>query len=140
VIPATVDAATDLPIFVLDEPAAQPKKNKGGAPRGNRNALKHGFYAQKFNPNEIKDLERLELQLDSEINLLRVFMRRLASMADEFSSLEQGMEFLRAISFATYNISRIYKIRAALAPPEEEPLFLAMDQAIDEIRAERGWK
>jgi uncharacterized protein YjcR len=121
------------------DPQPSPPKNKGGAPRGNRNALKHGFYARKFNKEEIKDLDRRCPELDDEIKLLRVYMRRVAEQADSFTSLDQGLEFLRALSLATYTISRLLKSRGALGPPAQDILMQSMDEAIAAIRAERGW-
>jgi hypothetical protein len=117
-----------------------PPLNKGGAPRGNRNALKHGFYARKFHPQEVKDLDRRCPELDDEIKLLRVYMRRVAEQAGSFTSLDQGMEFLRALSLATYTISRLLKARTTLAPPVQDLLLRSMDEAIEAIRAQRGWK
>jgi uncharacterized protein YjcR len=117
-----------------------PPKNKGGAPRGNRNALKHGFYARKFKQEEVKDLDRRSPELDDEIKLLRVYMRRVAEQADSFTSLDQGMEFLRALSLATYTISRLLKTRSALGPPAQDLLLRSMDEAIEAIRLDRGWK
>jgi hypothetical protein len=70
----------------------------------NRNALKHGFYSRRFSTKEIHDLNLNSAELDDEVKLLRVYIRRVADQADSFTSLEQGMEFLRSLSLATYTI------------------------------------
>lgn len=54
------------------------KKSKGGAPKGNRNAVTHGFYSKFFTATE-KELLKAESKKDveSEIKLLRVHIARL---------------------------------------------------------------
>jgi hypothetical protein len=106
----------------------------------NRNRLKHGFYSRRFLKDEIKDLDQSEYSLDDEIKLIRIFMRRLAEQADTFTSLEQGMEFLRALSLATYTISRLIRMRQAQGPGAADLLSRAMDNAIATIRAQKDWK
>ncbi len=53
----------------------------GGAPKGNRNALRHGLYQRWFNPEERQALEEMAgLQgLSGEIAVLRVALARLLS-------------------------------------------------------------
>ncbi len=51
---------------------------KGGGQPGNHNALSHGFYSSQFSSEEHKRLRRTPADLKSEINLLRVFVDRLA--------------------------------------------------------------
>ena len=56
-------------------PSKPPRRR--GAPFGNRNALKHGFYARNFDPGDTKDLDEHEFDgLTDEIILLRVYIRR----------------------------------------------------------------
>jgi uncharacterized protein YjcR len=115
-----------------------PPKNKGGAPIGNHNALKHGFYSRKFSTKEIHDLGR-QPQLEDEVNLLRVYIRRVAEQADSFTSLEQGMEFLRALSLSTYTLSRLLK-NSKTGLEAADLLSRSMDEAIENIRALKNWK
>jgi hypothetical protein len=117
-----------------------PKKNKGGAPIGNRNALKHGFYSRKFSAKEIHDLNLNSAEVDDEVKLLRVYVRRLAEQADSFTSLEQGMEFLRALSMASYTISRLLKNSKSSGFDAADLLSHAMDAAVENIRTQKGWK
>jgi uncharacterized protein YjcR len=138
---------SDLPIFIppdapSDDDPIPPKKNKGGAPLGNRNALKHGFYSREFKLKERKDLEAFDIHLDDEIKLLRIYMRRLAQLAESFETIDQGLEFLRAISVATNTIGRLMRVRRYLGA-DETPLDLltrSMDEAIEALRTERGYK
>jgi hypothetical protein len=125
------------------EPAPQPepKKNKGGAPRGNTNALKHGFYSRHFKARELKDLDS-QTDLDDEIKFVRVCIRRISEKAENLDSLEQGLDYLRAISHAAYIITRMVKIRNGMGEnlTFQDYFSMTMDEAIARIRAERGWK
>jgi len=55
-------------------------KKKGGAPKGNKHALKHGFYAKHFTAPEQKRLDNSDrLSIENEIELIRVCVDRLTS-------------------------------------------------------------
>ena len=79
----TERAVPDLSPTQASEPAptAVPKPNRGGAPRGNQNARKHGFYSTALTPEEQEALGRaLELKdLTPEIALMRVKLMELVS-------------------------------------------------------------
>jgi len=47
------------------------------APKGNHNALKHGFYSRAFRQVDLNDLESIEEGLKSEIAMMRVATRRV---------------------------------------------------------------
>jgi hypothetical protein len=46
--------------------------------KGNRNALKHGFYAQRFTDAESRNLDEARQDLLDEIAMLRIFADRIA--------------------------------------------------------------
>ena len=57
---------------------------RSAAMLGNRNALKHGFYARKMIPLELSDLDTaLGDGLTDEIALLRVIIRRVFDFAND---------------------------------------------------------
>ncbi len=59
------------------------RKRGGGAPRGNKNALKHGFYAKAFTADEKKRLDdQGALDVLAEINLIRVSLDKLSQQID----------------------------------------------------------
>jgi uncharacterized protein YjcR len=122
-------------------PSPEPKKNKGGAPRGNTNALKHGFYSRHFKTRELKDLD-CETDLDDEIKFVRVCIRRISEQAENITSLDQGLEYLRAISHAAYTITRMVKIRKGIGSTHtyEDLLLMSLSDAVDTISKERGYK
>lgn len=58
-------------------------KKKPGAQRGNKNAEKHGFYSKNFTADEAKRIGAADaLAVTDEIELLRVYLDRLASQID----------------------------------------------------------
>jgi uncharacterized protein YjcR len=119
-----------------------PKRTRGGQP-GNKNALSHGFYSRKFKTAELKDLDTIEEAggIEDEIKLLRIFMRRVSDQASTFTNLDQGMQFLRAISIATYTLSRLIKLHRSLGGHSiDDILSRSMDEAIEEIRRTKGWR
>lgn len=64
----------------------KPKKKTGrpsGAPVGNKNALKHGFYAKNFTTAEKHQLDDVEVDvITSQIKLLEISIARLAAILE----------------------------------------------------------
>jgi hypothetical protein len=84
-------------------------KNKGGAPRGNQNARKHGFYSKVLDEREQSDYEQAtEVEgLDSEIALLRVKIKSLAKRDPEnLKLIVQSTNALARLVMTRYNISK----------------------------------
>ena len=55
-----------------------------GAPKGNLNAIKHGFYSRRFRTGESQQLKSLaEPGLSDEIEMLRLVIRRVIDQIDE---------------------------------------------------------
>ncbi len=55
-----------------------------GAPPGNTNALKHGYYSANFKPFEKKSLDEIPgTDLEAEIYTLRVFLQRFLDSESE---------------------------------------------------------
>ncbi len=48
-----------------------------GARKGNHNALKHGFYAKHFSPEELKTLHKTPEDLQAQIDILTVYGNRI---------------------------------------------------------------
>ena len=94
-------------------PAKKPAETrKPGAPLGNTNALKHGYYARVFRPTEQEDLGDTDpASLDGEITLLRVFIRRTVAMADKVDNLNDSLTLLNVVSRATLSLSSLVRTR-----------------------------
>lgn len=54
-----------------------------GAPKGNKNAYKHGFYEDVFSIPEKKNLKEKNANLESEINALRIVILRILARLNE---------------------------------------------------------
>ena len=99
------------------KPSLNPRK-RGGQP-GNHNALKHGYYARHFRPSEIEDLEQLTPGLQDEINMIRIFIRRVIAGTDPDATLAENLEVMRHLSFATLTLTRL--VRTHLLYPVKSP-------------------
>ena len=131
-----------LPEFIDDESsdyaestnrAAQPR-SRGGAPLGNTNALKHGFYSRRFNRAELEDLDGIdEGDLEDEIALLRVSMRRVIEWSHDIKSLTDSISYLRVIAMASASLSRLIRARHVMGTYVRPDPF---DEELEEMDAE----
>lgn len=103
-----------------------------GAQPDNTNGLKHGFYSKNFRIREIRDLEKLEsMNFREEIEVLRIYMRRILEKSKPDLSLEEDLIILRLLSLATASISRL--TRTQLLVPESDPIEQALSLALDQL-------
>ena len=73
-----------------------PPKRKRGAPLGNTNALRHGFYSRFFTRTENSGLDSdIKGEFVDEINLARVNAMRIAEMLKDYKSMSMA-EFINA--------------------------------------------
>jgi len=76
-------------------------RNKGaGAPVGNQNAQKHGFYRSALTPQEVADLinHATETRIEDEIGIVRVLMRRLLAYLQQPDDHLLPFEALTAVT------------------------------------------
>jgi len=107
-----------------------------GAPVGNTNAVTHGFYSRRFRKNEVQDLENAYFSgISDEIAMLRVCIRRAIEWGKDIQCLPEALDFLRTISLATGNLSRLVRTQKLIAG---SGLDRAIEQAILEVGAEMG--
>src|SRR3990172_11869602 len=94
-----------------DDPRRQPPPppRKAGAPRGNKNAWKHGFYSHLFTREEALALSRpVKGQMQDEINLFKVLIDRVACQLN--SADQQPLSFkehVLALHVVTMAIARM---------------------------------
>ncbi len=84
-------------------------KNRGGAPLGNQNARKHGFYSKVLDEKEQSDYEQAtEVEgIDSEIALLRIKIKSLIARDPEnLKLIMQSTNALARLVMTRYNISK----------------------------------
>jgi hypothetical protein len=91
----------------MDQPPPPPKPHRG-APRGNKNALKHGFYTRHFDKVDLADLKAVSFDgLNDEITMLRVFIRRLIERYQSSDDLDSALAVVRALSIASFSLARL---------------------------------
>ncbi len=112
---------------------------KRGAPEGNQNARKHGFYSRVLDETEQLDLEQATSVegLDDEIALLRVKIKSLvAHDPDNVKLIMQATNTLARLIRTRYNISKEDKkgLKEAIANVLKDvalPLGIGIGSIID---------
>ena len=110
-----------------------------GAPMGNSNALKHGFYSRKFKPLEAEDLDVLEAEdkLQDEILLLKVMIRRVWELAaSEATNLESWSQALNVLGLAMTRQASLIRVQAITGGGGSKATTQAISQAIQEVNDE----
>ena len=84
-------------------------KRKRGAPRGNQNARKHGFYSPVLDETGRQDFEKAALVegIDEEIALLRVKLKSVVEHdPDNIKLIMQAAESLSRLLRTKYNLNK----------------------------------
>lgn len=99
-------------------------KKKRGAPRGNQNARKHGFYSTLLTEEDKSYLNRAALidGLDDEIALLRVKLR---------SVVEQDSGNVRLISQAAVSLARLLRTQHQIG--KKDDTLLRWQKALENV-------
>ena len=107
------------------------EKRKRGAPRGNKNAFKHGFYSRVMDEAEMLDLEAATdiSGIDDEIALLRVKIKAV---------LEKDPENIRLIMQATNTLAGLVKTRYNITREQGKGLKEAMGNVLKEVAVPLG--
>jgi hypothetical protein len=105
-----------------------------GAPPGNQNARKHGFYSSQ-NPASLQvEADSLSLDLQAEIDFIRQSMLRVIELGEP-QSYREAVDYLRAISLAATALTRLVRAHRYLNPaldPRDE-LTRDIRQALEEV-------
>ena len=106
-------------------------KRKRGAPKGNQNARKHGFYARVFDEAEQLDFELAAGVdgIDDEIALLRVKIKSI--LANEPSNIKLIMQ-------ATNTLARLIKTRYNISKDQKRGLKEAIGNVLKDIALPLG--
>jgi hypothetical protein len=111
---------------------------KRGAPKGNLNALKHGFYTSRFSRAELISVKKINpTSLKDEILIIRLLVRRLLDRAAEDLTIEQCYDNLRVACLAGLAITRMLKVEHTLNGPVDE-MTLAINEALDQVAIDWG--
>ena len=111
---------------------------KRGAPHGNTNALKHGFYSQRFCKTELEKLENTSVILEDEIELLRVLILRVFEAADEGGdNLDIWTKSLRTLGLSLTRLASLLRMQRELTGVESE-FKKEITQAVKRTTKEKG--
>jgi hypothetical protein len=122
----------------LNTPTQQPPtpRRPRGAPKGNLNALKYGFYTSRLEHSELVGLPDHNFKgLDEEITLLRVLFRSLVDRIPEAASLPEYISAIRAFCHISLALNRMIKTQHFLSQGTDE-LSLGIDEAIKRLTGE----
>ena len=106
-----------------------------GAPEGNFNAFKHGFYSRRFRNGELDDLVKSPPEaLHDEIDMLRIINRRVVDMAEEGKSPDEILEFYNFIALTSMRLSTLLRTQNLLEKSENTAgsLLSALEKVIEE--------
>jgi hypothetical protein len=115
--------------------------NPRGAPRGNLNALKNGFYSRLFHASETSDLiNDHPATLEHEITLLRVMMRRTMELADGTDDLREATRVLDALGAAASRLASLLRAQKNLNESHSQlvdEISIAIQQVNQELRSKK---
>ncbi len=97
-----------------------PSPRRRGAPIGNFNGFKHGFYSTRTEkrPSSTDDATILK-SLADEIALIRLFTQRLVESCQPSADHSQLTETLRILCLASTTITRILRVHYLITDTEE---------------------
>lgn len=103
-----------------NQPPKEPKKR--GAPNDNVNAMTYGFYSRRLPQNILEGLETTtEFSLKDEIEVMRVFVRKLAELGANIKDVDGARSHLNALSVATNAINRLVRTHTRIPDPANDP-------------------
>ena len=113
------------------------RTRKRGAQPGNKNALKHGFYARAYKAGELSDLdEMLNTGLQDEITMIRVATRRVIDYISEFANPSEAVMTLGALGLAATRLATLLRTQKILDGQQSTSTVLS--QALAEVVRELG--
>jgi len=107
-----------------------PPPRKRGAPKGNKNAYKHGFYSSRPKVKEHVSPNQAGGRLQPDIDLYRTVLRRItAGLIDPSGpspSLEENLAALQAVYIAVARLNGLWHTNARLFADDNKSLFTAL--------------
>jgi hypothetical protein len=112
------------------------------APKGNLNALKNGFYSRLFRTGESNDILQAEPgELEHEITLLRVMIRRTMELAEGIDDLKEASRALDALGAAASRLAGLLRTQKHLREKDatySEEISIAIREMNEELRRKYG--
>lgn len=101
--------------FTTPSEPEEVSKRKRGAPPGNLNAFKHGFYSKRFNTGELLDLDNItEGSISEEIAMMRVITRRVVDLMENGATNQEVLDFYKIIGQMCMQISALLRTQKIL--------------------------
>lgn len=125
--------------------ASPPKRGPGvSSRRPKAPVFKHGFYWRQYHQDEHADLERMaqSQDLNDEILLLRVMMRRLLIQSEGLEDVQDAMRVLRILSVCVGRLAEMLRTQqnlqgSPLASEAEQAFQTALQAVKQEYQAQR---
>jgi hypothetical protein len=114
------------------------RRKRGGQPN-NSNAVTHGLYSGQRQRAMCKANSDVPIDLSDEIALMRMNIRRVMELSAESQDLEQSLQVLRVLSFASHALTRMIYVQALILPPEDdtaEALSEALAKTLETYRSD----
>lgn len=114
--------------------------SKPGAPPGNKNAARHGYYTV-VTEQDIKNLEQFADEAESlthEINTVRVVLDRVLTRLNEDDNIENMLAMVKLLFDGSSTIARLLRSQHALRGKAADGISAAIDQALNEISTAMG--
>jgi len=115
-------------------------KKRRGAPLGNINNFKHGFYSRRLKKRDLTGIESTDTAgLAEEIALIRVYTRRLVESFDPQGDFYDHADLLRILCLASTAITRVIRAQYLISSTGgEDEIGEAIKQVYAEIVAKRS--
>lgn len=114
-------------------------KNRGGAPKGNLNALKHGFYTCRFQRDELRSLDANSPKgVSEEIAMLRLLIRRQVAYTNELQHFSEYDQAMRTLCFTLLTLNRLLRTQLIIGDSRYNEFNASIDEALKRLATE--WK
>ena len=117
--------------------APSSSKHRRGAPPGNQNARKHGFYSSRYPASAQAEGNPPSLDLQAEIDFIRHSMQRVIALGEP-QTYREAVDYLCALTLAVTALTRLARTHHYLYPsldPRDE-LVREIRQALLEVNAQ----
>lgn len=113
-------------------------RRRGGQP-GNTNAVKHGLYSRRFDPEEVEALSGMQDGVKDEIEAVRVTLSRILKYLNEVDmSNMKAEDYSAVVSLVSKNaatVGRLMQIDKALNDSATVGIHQQLLDALEEVNA-----
>jgi hypothetical protein len=119
-------------------PQTPPPKRRRGAPPGNTNAVKHGFYSSRFGPRRPQNLD--PAGVNAQIVLLKVYINHVKELSPQLENVHDQAGLVRALCLAMSSLSHLMHLQRLLPGSVEnkESARRVICQALASLSAEEA--